>query len=291
MSDPVAILLDDAMPPERLGSLLRAARKRRGWSRKHAAAKAGTTPACLRAYERGEKTIPIELCTKLAACYGDDLLAHVPARTPELVDDALDASEHGDVIETYARLVRRVRRCKPGEPIELRTSDVAAIAAALGLTSDELETRIAAALGCTREEARALHRGLLRRRVILPVAGLAAGVVAFGGIAYAASGSGQPVTPAPAPAPAPVVHIAHAIAARFAPSTTTVPAPTPSTALTHPQPTTVVPVPKPAPEPITDATIVQTDPPPTTTTTAPPDGTVSILPGETPKIIEGPPDK
>ena len=31
----MALLLDDAMPPERLGALLRSARKRRGMSRKH----------------------------------------------------------------------------------------------------------------------------------------------------------------------------------------------------------------------------------------------------------------
>lgn len=291
MGDPVAILLDDAMPPERLGELLRAARKRRGWSRKHAAARAGTTPARLRAYERGEKTIPAEVCADLAACYGEDLLAHVPSRTSELVDDALDRAEAGDVIATYARIVQRARRAQPGQPIELRASDVSAIGAALGLDAAELEERIATALGCTRAEARTWHHELLRRRVVLPVAGLAAGVAAFGGVAYAAGGDAAP-RPAPASAPAttaPVVHIAHAIASRFAPSSTTT---TPTTALARPHPTTVVPAPKPAPpEPVTDATVVHADAEPTTTTIAPSDPPVSILPGETPITIVGPPDK
>ena len=87
MSEIVALLLDDAMPPERLGELLRAARKRRGLKRKQAAAIAHTTKARLREYEQGTKPIPPDVCTRLAECYGTDLSAHVPVRVPPQVAD------------------------------------------------------------------------------------------------------------------------------------------------------------------------------------------------------------
>src|SRR5262249_46650548 len=95
MSETVALLLDDAMPPERLGELLRAARKRRGRKRKKAAAIARTTKANRREYERGTKVIPTDISTRLAECYGTDLSAHIPMRVPPQIDNEwLVVEEH-----------------------------------------------------------------------------------------------------------------------------------------------------------------------------------------------------
>ena len=56
------------------------------------------------------------------------------------------------------------------------------------------------ALGCTREEARTLHSELLRRKVVLPVAGLAAGVAALGRRARRGSSRDAPYARVSAPA-------------------------------------------------------------------------------------------
>jgi transcriptional regulator with XRE-family HTH domain len=315
----VALLLDDAMPPERLGALLRSARKRRGMTRKQAAAAAGTTPGKLRSYERGDNTVPAAICAQLAECYGDDLTAHVPLRMPlHLADRQLQigdtrhtvgAHPH-DVLADYVDIVHRLRDSEPGDPLALRSADIVALAGALGVDRDEIEARIADVLGCTRAEARRLHGELLRRKVILPVAGLAAGMAAFAGVAYASH--------SPSPSPAVTVHaqsiaatqpsttsstVAELVPAPPAPvptttvapgettSTTVAPAPatpvtTPGTAEQHQTETTVAPAPPAPPASETTVTPAKTASP----QPDPADPPVSVLPGETPITIIGPSD-
>ncbi|MCU1465839.1 MAG: Helix-turn-helix domain [Actinomycetia bacterium] len=316
MSEVVALLLDDAMPPERLGALLRSARKRRGMTRKQAAAAAGTTPGKLRRYERGDKTVPAGVCAQLAECYGNDLTAHVPLRMPlQLAGRHLQigdtrhpvGSQPQDVLAGYVDIVHRLRDSEPGDPLALRSADIVALAGALGVDRDEIEARIADVLGCTRAEARRLHGELLRRKVILPVAGLAAGMAAFAGVAYASH--------SPSPSPSVAVH-AQPIAATQ-PSTTSstvaelvptppAPAPTTTVAPVETTPTTVAPAPA---VPASTPTTVEQDHAETTVTPAPPappapetpvkaalpqpdpaDPPVSVLPGETPIRIIGPSD-
>src|SRR5262245_43049837 len=242
MSEVVALLLDDAMPPERLGALLRAARKRRGLTRKQASAVAGTTAVKLRRYERGDKQVPAEVCARLAECYGDDLTAHVPLRVPPQIGDRAIVvagvqqtvgPDTEDVVAGFIDIVQRLRDAKPGEALPLRATDVMSLAAALGHDQDEIERRIAEALGCSPTVARTLHAELLRRKVILPVAGLAAGVAVFAGAAYTArtpaSGARietSTVDTAATTAPAPATKLAPRAKARPTTSTTAKPAPT-----------------------------------------------------------------
>jgi transcriptional regulator with XRE-family HTH domain len=302
MSEVVALLLDDAMPPERLGSLLRAARKRSGMKRKQAAAAAGTTAARLRQFEQGDVPVPAAVCAQLAECYGDDLTAHVPLRVPVQFDGenlAIGDEHRGvgsdatDVLAAYIEIVRRLRSSRVGDPLALRTVDIVALAGALGRDREVIEAQIARVLGCSPTEARRLHSELLRRKVIVPVAGLAAGMAAFAGVAYAVQSPAAPATPVQT----------KAIVAS-APSTTVAVASTTT-------PTTVAPAPTTPPTPVR----VQRSTPPTTEvvqrvdatvppadrtadvpdTVAPPqadpnDPPISILPGETPITIIGTPD-
>jgi transcriptional regulator with XRE-family HTH domain len=295
MGNIVALLLDDAMPPGRLGVLLRAARKRRGWKRKQAAAHAGTTAEKLRAYERGTRRIPAEVCTRLAEVYGDDLLAHIPQREP-LDVSALSADTGDDeTLTDFVQLVRRLRRAKPGEPLPLRAIDVGALASALDADPETIERRIMDVLGCSPEEARALHRELLRRRVVLPVVGLAASVVAIAGVQAA-----QAATDRPARVPVSQAEVTAA-------PTTTVPRPTspttppptipttPTTPATRPAlhsnaPRAAQAAPAPAP-PAAAYTLpggwypLPENPPtenPTPPSIEPDDTPVGVLPGETP---------
>lgn len=200
MNDVVALLLDDSMPARRLGELLHAARKRRGWKRRDAAARAGVRPSLLKAYEQGVLAVPPEVCARLAEAYGEDLTAHVPLRVPPQIDDgwlvvgddtrAVDGSA-ADVLANYVQLVARLRHSRPGEPLALRSTDVVALAVALSAPAEEIESQIMSLLACSRDEARALHSELLRRKVLLPVAGLAASVVALAGFTAAHAESGN----------------------------------------------------------------------------------------------------
>ncbi len=291
----VALLLGDAMGPERLGELLRASRKRRGWKRKHVAAIAHISADKLRAYENGDETIPPEVCTRLAEVYGESLTAHVPLR----VAPPIEAGDTEAVIAQYVALVRRLRGVRNREGFPLRAHDLAALSAALELDNETIEQHIVDALGCSRDEARSLHRELLSRKVVLPVAGLAASLVAFAGV-HAASATTATTAPAPV-APAAVV---------AAPTTAVTVAPTPpTTAPVFTPPSTAAPAPapapvsQPAPTPVAGRTpniintVTEHDPAPvaaasvpTPTTAAPTtppsipqdDTPVGVLPGETP---------
>ena len=316
MSEVVALLLDDAMPPERLGELLRAARKRRGLKRKHAAKAAGTTAASLRAYEHGLETVPADVCARLAECYGEDLTAHVPLRVPPKVDGrnlAIAGREvpigpDDAVIAGYVEIIHRLRDAKAGEPLALRSADVVALAAALGRDAEVIEQQIVDVLGCTPAEAHRLHGEMLRRKVILPVAGLAAGMAALAGAAYAthspsspSSGTSIDTRPivASAPATAPTTAPA-AIVEVHVTTPTTAPAPVPTTTTT---PATTPPTTAPphhtdatASHSVTDATVPAAQQPADTGVSSTPpqadpnDPPVSILPGETPITIIGSPD-
>ncbi len=310
MSEVVALLLDDAMPPERLGALLLAARKRRGLKRRHAAAAAGTTAARLRGYERGDEPVPAGVCAQLAECYGDDLTAHVPLRVPMQVESERlvigdvqqpVGPDDDDVIAGYVDIVQRLRNTGPGDPLALRTADIVALAGALGRDRDAIEHRIAEALGCTRVEARRLHGELLRRKVILPVAGLAAGMAAFAGSAAAVQSASASATnietrPVVATAPATTPHTQPApttvkpavVATTTTTTTTPVPAPVPVPVVDTPAPTTAVhqtDATVPPSEQTADVPISVAAPQPD-----PDDPPVSVLPGETPITVIGTPD-
>jgi transcriptional regulator with XRE-family HTH domain len=295
MGDVVAVLHDDAMPAGRLGELLRAARKRRGWKRRDAAARVGITTAELRAFERGDLSVPTEVCGRLVDCYGDDL--QVPMRTPVAVADLASGSEH-ETLTDYVRIVQRLRNAKPGEPLSLRADDLAALAAALDQDPETVEQAIMELLGCSRAEARTLHRELLRRKVVLSVAGLAAGVAAVAGV-QSASASGNPATPPAVVAHAPTTAMTVAskktvvVPARHrrrATSTTTTP--TTSAPVMHPAPARQVPAEQralPAAQADGGAQEAQggwkplPDPPAMPRPTIPYDDTpVTVPPGETP---------
>jgi transcriptional regulator with XRE-family HTH domain len=268
----VALLLDDLAPP-RLGTLLRGARKRSSLSRREVAARTGTTPGEIRGYERGDAPVPARVIAALAECYGAHLTAQLATRVPFAADttqivvgsevDPLDLDGDEDVLQKYARLVQRVRHAQPGEPIALRSDDLVALSRALGHDPEQVEARIVELLGCTDREARSLHAEMLRRKLVVPVAGLVTGLAVITGVGVAAAatshaGAAHPTTPpasaAPAPtsptppttaAPAPAPPVTDAPAAVAAPETPTTEAPAPPT--TEAPPTTQAPAPASAP--------------------------------------------
>jgi transcriptional regulator with XRE-family HTH domain len=206
----VALLLDDIAPP-RLGTLLRAARKQRSLTRREVASRVDTTPSALRRYERGDAPVPPSLVAQLAECYGEDLAAQFATRAPLQLDtnsivvgneaEELESTDSDEVLGTYVAIVARLRRSQPGTPIALRADDVVALSSALGQPSEHVEQRIVEMLGCTPHEAHSLHAEMLRRKLVVPVAGLVTGLAVITGVgvgvgvANAAASSPTPASP------------------------------------------------------------------------------------------------
>src|SRR3954453_8855729 len=186
----VALLLDDLAPP-RLGTLLRGARKARGLTRREVAGRVGTTAGELRRYERGDAPVPPSLVASLAECYGEAMTDQLATRAPVQVDErrvvvgdevgSLETTEDEEVLRKYVELVARVRQAQPGEPIALRADDLVALSSAIGQDTEHVEARIVELLGCTPREAHSLHSEMLRRKLVLPVAGFVAGLAIIGG--------------------------------------------------------------------------------------------------------------
>jgi transcriptional regulator with XRE-family HTH domain len=271
----VALLLDDLAPP-RLGTLLKGARKRGALTRREVAGRVGTTTAELRRYERGDTPVPAHVIAALAECYGADLTAQFATRSPLIIDAnrivagsdvaVLDDDSDDDVLEKYAHLLGRVRHSQPGDPIALRARDLVALSRALGHDTDHIEARIVELLGCSDREARSLHAEMLRRKLVVPVAGLVTGLAVVTGIGVAAAATG--------PSHAPPAH--HATAP---------PAPT-TTPQTAAPPSTVA-----APSTTTDVTSTPAPAPPTTETHAPTQsaGPADVAPPTEPPTTDGAP--
>jgi transcriptional regulator with XRE-family HTH domain len=257
----VAALPLDDLAPARLGMLLRCARKQQSLSRRSVADRIGASASELRRCERGDATAAPSLITALANCYGEALAAQFASRTPirlevdRLVvgteEIALQTSDADELLGAYIGIVARLRHIKPGEPIALRTEDVAALSTSLGQTSEQIEQRIAELLDCTLRDARSVHSELLRRRLIAPTAGLLATVAIVAGAGCAAGGNTTPAAP-----PRPTSHAPSAVV-ETVPSTThhTAAAPTTSVTATPPRPIDVAGVTAKLPEPETTVVI------------------------------------
>jgi transcriptional regulator with XRE-family HTH domain len=289
----VALLLDDLAPP-RLGTMLRAARKERGSTRREVAQRVGTTASDLRRYERGNEPVPPSVIAALAECYGEDLTEQLATRAPIQLDgrrlvvgtegQSLESNDADEVLQHYVEIVSRLRQSQPGEPIALRADDLVALSTALGQDAVHVESRIVELLGCTQHEAHSLHAEMLRRKLVLPVAGLVAGIamVTGAGIAHASPAS-HPAPAVHAPSPSADIATAHIAAGHIAAGHVV-------TAVVAPAPTTVVVKPPAAPTttpPTTAPEAPQAEPATVTAPVITPDTTPMGIPGnETVTIIQ-----
>ena len=132
---------------------------------------------------------------RLIDVYEGDPSSLVPARTtaPVVLDAARlqvgDASARmksqdpprDEVLRGYLGLLYELRGKRPGTEIPLRTYDMDSLADALGADPDAIETRLVELMHVTREEAAAMRAAMIRRRLILPAAGIALGAGVFAG--------------------------------------------------------------------------------------------------------------
>ncbi len=295
----MAVALDIGIPPRRLGRALRRARRAAGLRRAVVAARLGVTPRLLVAWERGTVRVSRDAADALVDVYGDHLTSLVPARVPVSVElgrvavgskmKVLASTAHDDVLAAYVELLRAVRDATPGAAAEFRTSDLEVLAATIATDVDDVEARIVELLRCSRAEARTLHDAL-RRRMLLPVAGVALGAAAITGVAVDAPGR----RPAP-PAAGPTAPVTATTTTTSTPAVPTAPTTSPATSTTQPAAaappvtTSTAPPAKPA-SPVTTApaTAPPAPPAPVTAADAPDtdDPPVSIPEGETPTIVQ-----
>ena len=293
----VALLLDDIAPP-RLGTMLRAARKERGLTRRDVAGRVDITPGDLRRVERGDAPVPPHLIAALAECYGEELAAQFATRMPIQVDDrriavgseieVLESDDTESVLRTYVAIVARLRQSQPGAPIALRADDLVALSSALGQDAGQVEARIVEILGCSPHEAHSLHMEMLRRKLVVPVAGFVAGLAVVTGVGVGVAHAATNTVPQPVPVTAAAPHVTApptTVAAKPAPPvtpTTEAPAATPTTAA----PATVTPAAPAATEEEAATPAAPAVHPIPRPVIAPDDTPMSIPPNETVTIIQ-----
>ena len=154
--------------------------------RRDAAGRVGLKTAALRNYERGSEPVPDDVAGRLADAYDCDVSTLLPNRdvAPVILEPGYlrvgpasktlrsDDPHPDEVLKGYLSLLYDMRDLKPGTRIPLRDHDLDALAEALGGTSDAIEARLIELMHVTRDEAAAMTATLLRRRFVVPAAGL-----------------------------------------------------------------------------------------------------------------------
>ncbi len=177
------------VPPERVGAALADQRRRRGLTRRAAAERAGLNARRLKAYELGRARVPDDDLERLAAAYELPATALLPTRSTVRFDterstlrvgdrvrrvDDIDSGSFG-VLKEYLELVYELRNTSRLERIPLRDDDLDALARAFGPDSETIEQRLMDLMDITHDEAVAMRRVILRRRLAMPAAGLMMG--------------------------------------------------------------------------------------------------------------------
>lgn len=204
-----------------VGEHLRGLRERRGLPRRRVARSVGVGWTSVASWELGRRHVPASTAPDLARLYDVEVEDLRPPRRPSPIRVTREAVSVGEVqrplegepdvesvLERYLDAVYALRGLRRADDLALRDEDVEELAAALGDEPEEIERRLMQLVRCTREEARTLRKALLRRRVLIPAAGVALGV---GGLtpALAQSGGGDdtPSTTSTTVAPAAVEEV------------------------------------------------------------------------------------
>ena len=196
-----------ALPPQRLGELLRQARARTNLNRGQAARRASMSVRRLAALEKGTMRADDRTIDALLTVYGIDLDQLIPPRRPIVVGDALLPQAAGtvaipigatasldEVLRTYISMIVEARASGRLDSLSLRASDVQMLAAALGTDDNVTVDRIVTLLGCSREDAVWFSRRL--RSFVGPIAGVALGIAVVAGSVMAGNTSGVTLQPA-----------------------------------------------------------------------------------------------
>jgi hypothetical protein len=189
------------VPPMRLGRLLSEARETSGESYEVLVQRSGLAfdAEWFQDVEAGRIPLDESLVRWLATLYGvgageivparsklvidlDEGLISVGARTVPVPDVARSESSRRDLVLTnYLALVYLLRGLPAGTPIPLRDVDIAVLSQALQRDPRDVRTGLSRIISA--ESGQIVTRAsLLRRRLVVPVAGILVGLTAVGGL-------------------------------------------------------------------------------------------------------------
>jgi transcriptional regulator with XRE-family HTH domain len=198
--------LTEGVPTARVGERLVQARRDAGMGRWRASRVAQISRSNLARMERGRMRPPDGTVIALCRTYDVAVSWLVPERSgnevvvgagrievagrARVLSGGTGEGEHAveAVLGSYLAIVRELRGVGAGGVVSLRDEDLVALARSLGDTPSEIEARLVDLMKLSREEARAVRRELLKRRVAVPAAGLLLATAAVTGSLDGASG-------------------------------------------------------------------------------------------------------
>jgi transcriptional regulator with XRE-family HTH domain len=181
------------VPARRLGRILSDRRAELGLSVQQISGRLDNhlTPAILDDVEHGRRDLSDAELVQVAGAYGVDVQRILPSRSELLID--LDTgtisvgkeltragSDPAQVLERYLGLVHSLRGASVGSDVPLRDNDVDVLAEALELSVDETFARLVE-LQLQPEQIASLARRL-KRRLIVPAAGIFVAAVGLGSL-------------------------------------------------------------------------------------------------------------
>ncbi|MFQ5556106.1 MAG: helix-turn-helix domain-containing protein [Acidimicrobiales bacterium] len=183
---------DLLVPPRRLGSLLRGARRAAGIELGELAARSGPLSEVeLDDLEHGRRLLDDHELAHVVALYGVDDTVLVPERSRLVIDldegrmvvarddIAIEPMSDSDaVLARYLALVYHLRGLPMGTPIGIRDLDVGVLASALELDPADVERRLDRLL--TEGTTLRTTGESLRRRLLLPLVGVVVAATAIG---------------------------------------------------------------------------------------------------------------
>jgi transcriptional regulator with XRE-family HTH domain len=188
------------VPPVRLGRLLRDTREAQGESIPALVRRSGLAydDEWFERLESGGVALDEALVRWVGALYGIGASEIVPARSQLVIDldEGLIAvgarrvplpntpgttTNAESLLGNYLGLVYLLRDLPPGTPIPMREVDIAVLAQALQRDDRDVRTALARLISSDRDGL-VLRSSSLRRRVVVPVAGILVGLTAVGGL-------------------------------------------------------------------------------------------------------------
>ncbi|MFN8053322.1 MAG: helix-turn-helix transcriptional regulator [Acidimicrobiales bacterium] len=185
------------IPPRRLGALLSDARAAKGDTLEDLAERSNGrfSLSALSSIERGTRDVSDEDARKLAAIYGLESTSLVPPRSKLIVDlseGLLSIDDHrsklgratpsrDEVLARYLTMVYSMRRLDPGAPLVLRIDDLDVLGRALRVGSRTLEADLEALMAHP-QELLGWRARVLKRRVLIPAAGVMVALLGVGAL-------------------------------------------------------------------------------------------------------------
>src|SRR4051794_37046555 len=195
------------MPVERVGWLIARARRSAGLGERELATTVGVSQRTLRRWERGAVLPTDDEVEAIALACGLRLADLLPRRGVVELDAAArsmkvgdsiaalpDGATNGEILGLFVSLVRAERHAPDARELRLRQEDLDVLADALDLDDRDLEAQLVEIIGLTRAEASSVRSQLLRRRLVMPVAGALLGLGVVGGVQFLRSDKNPDVT-------------------------------------------------------------------------------------------------